>query len=54
MLIKFLRNKSEYNTINKDFENVIDKNITLKNECDIINPYLVLRVDNVLYSCHYA
>ena len=54
MLIKFLHNKSEYNTINKDFENVIDKNITLKNECDFINPYLVLRTDNVLYSCNYA
>lgn len=54
MIIKFLHNKSEYNTINKDFENVVEKNITLKNECDFINPYLVLRIDKVLYSCNYA
>lgn len=54
MLIRFLHNKSEYNTINKDTESIVEKNITLKNDCDLVNPYVVLKLDDVLFSSNYA
>ena len=49
MVVKFLLNKSEYNTINKDTELIVEKTITLKNDCDFVNPYLLLKLDNVLF-----
>ena len=54
MVIQFLHNKSEYNTINKDTELVVEKTITLKNECDLVNPYVVLKLDDVLFLSNYA
>ena len=54
MVIQFLHNKSEYNTINKDTELIVEKTITLKNECDLVNPYVVLKLDDVLFLSNYA
>ena len=54
MVIQFLHNKSEYNTINKDTELIVEKTITLKNDCDLVNPYVVLKLDNVLFLSNYA
>lgn len=54
MIVKFLKNKSEYNTINKDTELIVEKTITLKSECDIVNPYLLLKLDDVLFLSNYA
>lgn len=54
MIVKFLKNKSEYNTINKDTELIVEKTITLKNECDFVNPYLLLKLDDVLFLSNYA
>ena len=54
MVIQFLHNKSEYNTINKDTELIVEKTITLKNDCDIVNPYLLLKLDDVLFLSNYA
>lgn len=54
MIVKFLKNKSEYNTINKDMELIVEKTITLKNECDFVNPYLLLKLDDVLFLSNYA
>ncbi len=54
MVIQFLHNKSEYNTINKDTELIVEKTITLKNDCDLVNPYVVLKLDNVLFVSNYA
>lgn len=54
MVIQFLHNKSEYNTINKNTELVVEKTITLKNECDLVNPYVVLKLDDVLFLSNYA
>ena len=54
MIVKFLKNKSEYNTINKDTELIVEKTITLKNDCDIVNPYLLLKLDDVLFLSNYA
>lgn len=54
MIVKFLNNKSEYNTINKDTELIVEKTITLKSECDIVNPYLLLKLDDVLFLSNYA
>ena len=54
MIVKFLKNKSEYNTINKDTELIVEKTITLKNECDFVNPYLLLKVDDVLFLSNYV
>ena len=54
MIVKFLKNKSEYNTINKDTELVVEKTITLKNDCDFVNPYLLLKHDNVLFLSNYV
>lgn len=54
MVIQFLHNKSEYNTINKDTELVVEKTITLKNDCDLVNPYVVLKLDDVLFLSNYA
>ena len=47
MVVKFLLNKSEYNTINKDTELIVEKTITLKNDCDFVNPYLLLKLDDL-------
>lgn len=54
MVIQFLHNKSEYNTINKDTEIIVEKTITLKNDCDLVNPYVVLKLDDVLFLSNYA
>ena len=54
MVIQFLHNKSEYNTINKNTELIVEKTITLKNDCDLVNPYVVLKLDDVLFSSNYA
>lgn len=54
MVIQFLHNKSEYNTINKDTELIVEKTITLKNDCDLVNPYVVLKLDDVLFLSNYA
>lgn len=54
MIVKFLKNKSEYNTINKDTELIVEKTIALKSECDIVNPYLLLKLDDVLFLSNYA
>lgn len=54
MIVKFLKNKSEYNTINKDTELIVEKTIALKSECDIVNPYLLLKLDDNLYLSNYA
>ena len=54
MIVKFLKNKSEYNTINKDTELIVEKTITLKNDCDVVNPYLLLKLDDKLYLSNYA
>ena len=54
MVVKFLLNKSEYNTINKDTELIVEKTITLKNDCDFINPYLILKLDDNLYLSNYV
>ena len=54
MIVKFLKNKSEYNTINKDTELIVEKTIILKNDCDIVNPYLLLKHDNVLFLSNYV
>lgn len=54
MVVKFLLNKSEYNTINKDTEIIVEKTITLKNDCDFINPYLILKLDDNLYLSNYV
>ena len=54
MVIQFLHNKSEYNTINKDTELVVEKTSTLKNECDLVNPYVVLKLEDVLFLSNYA
>lgn len=54
MVIQFLHNKSEYNTINKNTELVVEKTITLKNDCDLVNPYVVLKLDDVLFLSNYA
>lgn len=54
MVVKFLLNKSEYNTINKDTELIVEKTITLKNDCDFVNPYLLLKLDDVLFSSNYV
>ena len=54
MVIQFLHNKSEYNTINKNTELVVEKTITLKNDCDIVNPYLLLKLDDNLFLSNYA
>lgn len=54
MDVKFLKNKSEYNTINKDTELVVEKTITLKNDCDLVNPYVVLKLDDVLFLSNYV
>ena len=54
MIVKFLKNKSEYNTINKDTELIVEKTITLKNDCDFVNPYLLLKHDNVLFLSNYV
>lgn len=54
MIIQFLHNKSEYNTINKNTELIVEKTITLKNDCDLVNPYVVLKLDDVLSLSNYA
>lgn len=54
MVIQFLHNKSEYNTINKNIELIVEKTITLKNDCDLVNPYVVLKLDDVLFLSNYA
>lgn len=54
MIVKFLKNKSEYNTINKDTELIVEKTIALKSECDIVNPYLLLKLDDNLFLSNYA
>lgn len=54
MIVKFLKNKSEYNTINKDTELIVEKTIALKSECDIVNPYLILKFDDNLSLSNYA
>ena len=54
MIVKFLMNKSEYNTINKDTELIVEKTIILKNDCDCVNPYLLLKHDNVLFLSNYV
>lgn len=54
MIVRFLKNKSEYNTINKDTELIVEKTIALKSECDIVNPYLLLKLDDNLYLSNYA
>ena len=54
MIVKFLKNKSEYNTINKDTELIVEKTIALKSECDIVNPYFLLKLDDVLFLSNYA
>ena len=54
MIVKFLKNKSEYNTINKDTELIVEKTITLKNDCDIVNPYLLLKLNDDLFLSNYA
>ena len=54
MVVKFLLNKSEYNTINKDTELIVEKTITLKNDCDFINPYLLLKLDDNLFLSNYV
>lgn len=54
MVIQFLHNKSEYNTINKNTELIVEKIITLKNDCDLVNPYVVLKLDDVLFLSNYA
>lgn len=54
MVIQFLHNKSEYNTINKNTELIVEKTITLKNDCDLVNPYVVLKLDDVLSLSNYA
>ena len=54
MIVKFLKNKSEYNTINKDTELIVEKTITLKNDCDFVNPYLLLKLDDVLFLSNYV
>ena len=54
MVIQFLHNKSEYNTINKNTELIVEKTITLKNDCDLVNPYVVLKLDDVLFLSNYA
>lgn len=54
MVVKFLLNKSEYNTINKDTELIVEKTITFKNDCDFVNPYLLLKLDNVLFLSNYV
>lgn len=54
MIVKFLKNKSEYNTINKDTELIVEKTIALKSECDIVNLYLLLKLDDNLYLSNYA
>ena len=54
MVVKFLLNKSEYNTINKDTELIVEKTITLKNDCDFVNPYLLLKLDDVLFLSNYV
>lgn len=54
MVVKFMLNKSEYNTINKDTELIVEKTITLKNDCDFINPYLLLKLDDVLFLSNYV
>ena len=54
MVVKFMLNKSEYNTINKDTELIVEKTITLKNDCDFVNPYLLLKLDDVLFLSNYV
>lgn len=54
MIVRFLKNKSEYNTINKDTELIVEKTIALKSECDIVNPYLILKLDDNLSLSNYA
>ena len=54
MVIQFLHNKSEYNTINKNTELIVEKTITLKNDCDMVNPYVVLKLNDILFSSNYA
>lgn len=54
MVIQFLHNKSEYNTINKNTELIVEKTIALKNDCDLVNPYVVLKLDDVLFLSNYA
>lgn len=54
MVIQFLHNKSEYNTINKNTELIVEKTITLKDDCDLVNPYVVLKLNDVLFSSNYA
>ena len=54
MIDKFLKNNSEYNTINKDTELIVEKTIALKSECDIVNPYLILKFDDNLSLSNYA
>lgn len=54
MIVRFLKNKSEYNTINKDTELIVEKTIALKSECDFVNPYLLLKLDDVLYLSNYV
>lgn len=54
MVVKFMLNKSEYNTINKDTELIVEKTITLKNDCDVVNPYLLLKLDDNLFLSNYV
>jgi len=43
-----------YNSINKKYTNVIEKNIVLKNQCEIINPQIVVFRDDILYQSNYV
>lgn len=54
MEIRFLHTTSVDNSINKKFTNVITKNVVLKNDCDVLNPQIVLLRETVLYQSNYA
>lgn len=54
MEIRFLHTTSVDNSINKKFTNVVTKNVLLKNNCDVLNPQIVLLRDTVLFQSNYA
>ena len=53
MKVDFYKMTSSNNTINKIKKKQITLDCQVYNDCDVVNPFLILNINDVVFSCNY-